>query len=173
MPGPKKKSIEELEKEVAELIAKSGRCEEDIFTDFKDYCALNKRSNTHGSILNNRDILRKKYLHSAFLLCQSIINKRKKIQAARKAVAANVSAASATSAAASNVVNTSISSAAAPADSSTSSSTTANRNRASIDYTPPPSGISSSSCASSNDTTIASLVSICCWASCLFLHRIL
>ena len=122
MPGPKKKSIEELEKEVAELIAKSGRCEEDIFTDFKDYCALNKRSNTHGSILNNRNILRMKDLHSAFLLFQSIMNKRKKIQAARLS-----SAATATSATSSNVVNTSISSTAAAVESSTSSSTTAKK----------------------------------------------
>ncbi len=149
----KKKTIEELEKEVAELIAESGWCEQDIFTDFNDYRALNKRYNTPGSFFNNGDIHRKTELHSAFLLCQSIIHKRKKIRAARKA-AANATAASAAS---SNAVNTSISSIAAPAGSSTSSSTTANRIRASIDYTPPSSGISSSSCALTNDTTRASL----------------
>jgi hypothetical protein len=150
----KKKSIEELEKEVAELIAESGRCEHDIFTDFNDYRALNKRYKTPGSFFNNGDISRKTDLHSAFLLYQSITNKRKKIQAARKATAADASAASA---ALSNVINTSISSTTAAADSSTSSSTTSNRNRARIDYTPPSSGISSSSCASTNDTTRASL----------------
>ena len=40
MPGPKKKSIEELEKELAELITKSGRCKQDILTDFNDHCVL-------------------------------------------------------------------------------------------------------------------------------------
>jgi hypothetical protein len=154
MPGPKKKTIEELEKEVAELITKSGRCEQDIFTDFKAYRAVKKRINNPGTFHDNEDLQKMTDLYSAFLLCQSIIHKQKKIQAARKAAAAN---ASATSVTASNVVNTSISSVAAAADSSTSSSTTANKIRASIDYTPPSSGISSSLCALSNDTTIASL----------------
>ena len=94
-----------------------------------------------------------KDLHLSFLLCKSIIHKRKKIQAAFKA-AANASAATA---ALSNVANTSISATVAAADSSTYSSTTANKIRASIDYTPPSSGIFSSSCASTNDTTRASL----------------
>jgi hypothetical protein len=138
MPGPKKKSIEELEKEVAELIKKSGRCEQDIFTDFNDYCALKKRSNTLGSILNDRDIRRMKDLHPAFLLGKSIEKKQGKIRASRKAAAAYASAATA---ALSNVVNTSISSTAAAEDSSTSSLTTSNRNRASIDYTPLSSGL--------------------------------
>jgi hypothetical protein len=150
----KKKLIEELEKEVAELIAASGRCEQEIFTDFNDYCALKKRSNNLGSILNDRDIWRMKDLHPAFLLGKSIQKKQGKIQAARKAAAANAFAATAAS---SNVVNTSISSTAAPADSFTSSTTTANKIRASIDYTPPSIGISSSSCASTNDTDRASL----------------
>ena len=56
----KKKPIEELEKEVAELIAASGRCEQEIFTDFNDYCALKKRSNNLGSILNDCNIWRMK-----------------------------------------------------------------------------------------------------------------
>jgi hypothetical protein len=132
----------------------SGRCEQEILTDFNDYSALKKRYNIPGSILNNRDISQMKDLHSAFLLCQSIINKRKKIQAARKAAAADASTAAA---ALSNVVNTSISSTSTAADSSTSSSTIANKNRARIDYTPLSSGISSSLCASSNDTTRASI----------------
>jgi len=154
MGGQNKKSIEELEKEVAELIAKSGRCKQDILMDFNDYCALKKRSNMPGSIFNDRDIWRMKDLHPAFLLGMSIKKKQGKIRAACKAAAANASAATAASF---NAVNTSISFTAALTDSSTSSSTTANRNRASIDYTPPSSGISSSSCSLSNDTTRASL----------------
>jgi hypothetical protein len=152
MRGRNKKSIEEMEKEVAELIAESGQCKQDILTDSNDYRALKKRSDTPGSFLNDHDIWRMKDLHPAFLLCQSIMNKQKKINAARKA-AANTST---TTTALSNVLNTSISFTAAAADSSTSSSTTANKIRASIDNTPPSSGISSSLCASSNDTTIAS-----------------
>ena len=87
MRGRNKKLVEEMEIEVAELIAKSGRCEQEILTDFNDYCALKKRSNTPGSILNDRDIRRMKDLHPAFLLCKSIMHKQKKIQAACKAAA--------------------------------------------------------------------------------------
>ena len=129
MPGPKKKTIEELEMEVAELITKSGRCEQDMLTDSNDYRALKQRINNPGASHNNKDLQKMKDLHSSFLLCQSIIHKRKKIQAAPKAADA-----SAATSAASNVVNTSISSPTAAADSSTSSSTTANKLRASIDY---------------------------------------
>ena len=154
MPGPKRKSIKDLEKEVAELIAESGQCKQDILTDSNDYRALKNRSDTPGSFLNNCDIQRMKDLHSAFLLGQSIMNKQKKIKAALKAAAADASDPSATL---SNVVHTAISSTAAAADSSTSSSTTAKKIGASIDYTPLSSGISSSSSASTNDTTRPSL----------------
>jgi hypothetical protein len=154
MRGRNKKTIEEMEMEVAELITESGRCEQDILTDFKDYTAAKKRINNPRSLHDNEDLQKMTDLYPTFLLCQSIINKRKKIQAACKAAAADVSAATAAS---TNVINTSISSTTAAADSSTSSSTTSNRNRASIDYTPPSSGISFSLCASSNDTTISSL----------------
>ena len=75
MGGRNTKSVEELEKEVAEVIAVSGRCEQEILTDFKVYCALKWRSATPGSILNYHDIRRMKDLHPAFLLCQSILNK--------------------------------------------------------------------------------------------------
>jgi hypothetical protein len=67
MPGPKRKSIEDLEKEVAELIAESGRCKQDILTDSNDYRALKKRPDTLGFFLNNCNIQRMKDLHSAFL----------------------------------------------------------------------------------------------------------
>jgi hypothetical protein len=113
----KKKTIEELEMELTELIGESGRCEQDILTDFNDYRALKKRSNIPGSIFNDHHIRRMKDLHPAFLLGKSIEKKQGKIRAARKA------AATAATAASSNAVNTSISSIVAAADSSTSSST--------------------------------------------------
>jgi hypothetical protein len=43
MRGKKKKSIEELETEVKELIANSSRSEDDIHTDYNTYRALKKR----------------------------------------------------------------------------------------------------------------------------------
>ena len=51
-----KKTIKEMEKEVAELIAESGQCEQDIFTDSNKYRVLKKRSDTPGSFLNDHDI---------------------------------------------------------------------------------------------------------------------
>jgi hypothetical protein len=156
MPGPKKKTIEELEKEVAEeLINKLGKCEQDILTDFKAYTSVKKQINIFCSLHNNEDLQKMMDLRPAFLLEKSIEKKQGKIQAACKAAAA-ANASSAT-AASSNVVNTSISSTAAAADSSKSISTNANKIRVSINYTPVSSGISSSWCASSNDTTRASL----------------
>jgi hypothetical protein len=153
MPGPKKKTIEELEKELAALITKLCRCKQDILTDFKAYTAVKWRINNPCSLYDNEDLQKMMDLHPAFLLGMSIQKKQGKIRAARKA-AANATAASAVL---SNVVNTFIPSTATAADSSTFSSTTANKIRASIDYTPPSSGISSSSCALTNDTTRASL----------------
>jgi hypothetical protein len=79
MRGRNKKTIEEMEMEIAELITKSGRCKQDIFTDFNDYRALNKRSNILGSILNDHDIRQMKDLHPAFLLGKSIEKKQGKI----------------------------------------------------------------------------------------------
>ena len=79
MPGPKKKTIEELEKEVAEVITKLGRCEQDILTDFKAYRAVKKRINNPGTLHDNEDVQKMPDLHSSFLLCQSITNKQKKI----------------------------------------------------------------------------------------------
>ena len=43
MGGRKKKLIKELEKELAELIEKSGRSKQDIQTDYNVYQALKKR----------------------------------------------------------------------------------------------------------------------------------
>jgi hypothetical protein len=42
MGGGKKKSIEEIETEVEELIAKSGRCEANTHTNYNAYLALKK-----------------------------------------------------------------------------------------------------------------------------------
>ena len=110
MRGKNKKLIEEMEKEVAELIAESGRCKQDILTDYKAYTAVKKRINNPCSLHDNEDLQKMTDLHPAFLLCKSIIHKQNKIRAACKA--ANASAATA---ALSNVVNTSISSTAAAA----------------------------------------------------------
>jgi hypothetical protein len=68
MRGQNKKSIEEMEKEVAELIAESGRCEQDIFTDSNKYRVLKKRSDTPGSFINDHNIRQITDLQSAFLL---------------------------------------------------------------------------------------------------------
>ena len=94
--------------EVAELIAKLGQCEQDIFTDFNKYRALKWRISDPGTLHDNEDLQKMTNLHSPCLLCQSITNKQKKIKAARKA-----SAATAASTSSSNVVITSISSTAA------------------------------------------------------------
>ena len=58
MCGRNKKLVEEMEIEVAELIAKSGWCEQDILTDFNDYSALKKSSNIPDFIINDCDIWR-------------------------------------------------------------------------------------------------------------------
>ncbi len=82
MRGRNKKLVEEMEIEVAELIAISGQRVQQILTDFNDYCALKKRSNTLGSILNDCDIWQMKDLHPAFLLGMLTEKKQGKIQAA-------------------------------------------------------------------------------------------
>jgi uncharacterized coiled-coil DUF342 family protein len=56
MGGRNKKSIEELEKEVAELIAESGQCKQDILTDFKAYRAVKKRINNRCTNHDNEDL---------------------------------------------------------------------------------------------------------------------
>ena len=81
--------------ELAELIGESGRCEQDILTDFNDYRELKKRSNMPGYIFNDCDIWRMKDLHPSFLRAKLIQNRQEKIRAARKAAVANASATSA------------------------------------------------------------------------------
>ena len=75
MPGPKKKTVEDLEKELAELITKLGRCKQDILTDFKAYRALKCRINYPGTLHDNEDLRKLTDLQSAFLLGKSIENK--------------------------------------------------------------------------------------------------
>lgn len=78
MGGRKKKSIEELEAELAELIVNSGRTEQDIKTDYIDYPALQNKSKS-GSPLNDYDIWRMKDLHNAYLLGMTIRKRQEKI----------------------------------------------------------------------------------------------
>ena len=55
MRGQNKKTIEEMEMEVAELITKLGQCEQDILTDFKAYTSVKKRINNSRSLHDNED----------------------------------------------------------------------------------------------------------------------
>jgi hypothetical protein len=151
MPGKKKKSIEELETDLEQLIANSGQSEVDIRTDYNAYYTLKKRIDNPDSCHDNDNIRRMKDLHDVYLLGVSICNRQKKINATRKVAAAAATAAPTTATAAiatSNVTNTSISS---------SASTLINGNKitASFMSTPPPSSDPSttSSLPSSNDET--------------------
>jgi hypothetical protein len=154
MHGKKKKSIKEMETEVEELIAKSGQSKDDIHTDYNAYLALKKRIDNSGSCHDDDDIQRMKYLHNVFLLGMAIHNRKNKINAARKVIAAATTATTATAIATSNVANTSISSYATSADSSASTSINCNEITASFESTPPSSDpFTTSSLPSSNDKT--------------------
>ena len=150
MRRKKKKSIEELETELEQLIANSGRSEVDIHTDHNAYRTLKKRIDNPDSLNDNDDIRWMKDLHYSFQLGVSIRNRQNKINAARKVAAAAATTATTAIAAiaTSNVTNTSISS---------SASTLINGNEitASFESTPPPSSNSSTTSAlpSSNDKT--------------------
>jgi hypothetical protein len=140
MRGKKKKLIKELEMELEQLIANSGRSNVDIRTDYNAYYALKKRIDNPDSCHDDADIRRMMDLHDVYLLGMSIRNRQKKINAARKVAAAAATAATTAAAAiaTSNVTNTSISS---------SASTSINGNEITA----------SSSLPSSNDETRASL----------------
>jgi hypothetical protein len=140
MRGKKKKSIKELEMELEQLIANSGRSDVDIRTDYNAYYALKKRIDNPDSCHDDADIRRMMDLHDVYLLGMSIRNRQKKINAACKVAAAAATAATTAAAAiaTSNVTNTSISS---------SASTSINGNEITA----------SSSLPSSNDETRASL----------------
>jgi hypothetical protein len=156
MGGRKKKSIEELEMEVKELIAKSGRSKDDILNNCNDYRTLKRKIDNPNSRHDDDDVRWMKDLHNVYLLGKTICNRQQKIHAARKVPAAAAAAAAATATiATSNVANTSISSYTTSVDSSASTSINGNKITASFESTPPPSSNPSttSSLPSSNDKT--------------------
>ena len=148
MRGRKKKSIDELEKELAELIEKSGRSKQDILMDHNDYQALKKRIDNNNSCHHDADIWRMKDLKDAYLLAVIIINRQKKIRAARKVATTAVAAANATTAAILVATATSVDSS---MSTSTSTSINVNEITASFESTPsPPSSSISTSQSSLN-----------------------
>jgi hypothetical protein len=174
MCGKKKKLIEELETELEQLIANSGRSEDDIHNDYIAYCAPKRKIDNPDSRHNNDDIWQMNDLNDVFLLGMAICRKQNKINAACKvaavtAAAATAAAATAAAAAAaaaiatSNVANTSISS---------SASTLINGNKitASFESTPPPSfdPSTTSSLPSSNDHQLSVQPVV---YSCFTLHK--
>ncbi len=76
MRGKKKKLIEEMEKDVEEFIAKSGRSKDNIHTNYNAYLALKKRIDNPNSCHDDDDIRRMKDLHNVFLLGMAIHNRK-------------------------------------------------------------------------------------------------
>jgi hypothetical protein len=74
----KKKSIEELETELEQLIANSGQSEVDIRTNYNAYYALKKRIDNPDSCHDDDSIWRMKDLHDVYILGVSIRNRQKK-----------------------------------------------------------------------------------------------
>jgi hypothetical protein len=151
MRGKKKKSTKELETELEQFIANTGRSKDDIHTKYNDYRALKKRIDNPNSRHDDDDIRRMKDLHHVHLMGMTVRNMQNKINASRKAavaLAANRARLAVLDGATSNVTNTSISS-------SGSTSINANEITASFESTPPPSSDPSttSSLPSSNDET--------------------
>ena len=148
MRGKKKKSIEDLEMELEQLIANSGRSEVDFRTNYNDYLALKKRIDNPDSRRYDDDIRRMKDLHDVYLLGLIIRKRQNKINAARKLATAVATTTAAAAIATSNITNTSILS---------SAFTLINGNKitASFESTPPSSSDPSttSSLPSSNDET--------------------
>jgi hypothetical protein len=72
MRGKKKKSIEELETKLEQLIANSGRSKVDIHSDYNAYYALKKRIDNPLSLHDDDDIRRMKDLHNDYLLGKTI-----------------------------------------------------------------------------------------------------
>jgi hypothetical protein len=140
MRGKKKKSIEDLETELEQLITNSGQSKDDIHTNYDVHLALRWRIDNPSSCHDDDDIWQMKDLHDVFLLGMAICRRQNKIDAARKvaSTAAATAAAAPTAAAAaittSNVANTSIiSSYATSVDSSASTSIDCNKITASLD----------------------------------------
>ena len=99
MRGRKKKSLEELEKNLAEFIENSGRSKQDILSDYNKFRALKKRINNPRSRHDDIDVQQKEQLNAAYLMGCSIINTQSKINKARLTAAA-------VNATTSNVANT-------------------------------------------------------------------
>jgi hypothetical protein len=154
MHSKKKKFIKELEKELKELIKKSGQTNQDIHADYIDYPTLKCRIDNPGSPHNDDDNWQMNKLIVVYLLQFNILKKQNRIRAARK------SAAAADAAIASN---NSIKSSATSFDSSTSMSNKVNKITASFkSATPTLSGhLSTLSLPSSNDNTRDSLITNC------------
>jgi hypothetical protein len=151
MRGKKKKSTKELETELEQFIANTGRSKDDIHADYIAYRALKKRIDDPNSRRYDDDIRRMKDLQDVYQLGKSIRNKQNWINASRKAavaLAADRARLAVLDGATSNVTNTSISS-------SGSTSINANEITASFESTPPPSSDPSitSFLPSSNDET--------------------
>ena len=84
----KGKSTKELETELEQFIANTGRSKDDIHTKYNDYRALKKRIDDPNSRHDDDDIWRMKDLHDVYLMGMSICNWQNKINASRKAAVA-------------------------------------------------------------------------------------
>jgi hypothetical protein len=86
MRGKKKKSTKELETELEQFIANTGRSKDDIHADYIAYRALKKRIDDPNSRRYDDDIRRMKDLHHVYLLGMTIRNMQNKINASHKAM---------------------------------------------------------------------------------------
>jgi hypothetical protein len=116
----KKKWIKEMEMELEQFIANTGRSKDDIHNNVNDYRTLKRKIGNPNSGHDDDDIQRMKDLHNVYLLGKTICNRQQNINAARKVAATTTAAAAAATAtiATSNVANISISSYATSVDSS-------------------------------------------------------
>ncbi len=72
----KKKSIKEMERELEQFIANTGRSEDDIHNDVNDYHALKRKIGNPNSHHDNDDIWQMKDLHNVYLLGKTICNRQ-------------------------------------------------------------------------------------------------
>ena len=72
MRGKKKKSTKELETELEQFIANTGRSKDDIHADYIAYRALKRRIDNPGSRRCDDDIRWMKDLHDVYLLWASL-----------------------------------------------------------------------------------------------------
>ena len=164
----KKKSIKEMETELEQFTANTGRSEDNIHKDVNDYRALKRKIGNPNSRHDDDDIRRMKDLHDDYLLGMTICNMQNKINAARKVASALAAdrAAIAAFIATSNVMNTSISS-------SASTSINGNKITASFESTPPPSSDPSTTSSLPSSMTkpeLASTSTLCPTSRLFLLH---